>query len=268
MSVTSVWCHRSSSHCVSCHSSRSNNNNNRLCICLHHGLLQQWHLWCLNLSLSFPNFVPPLNFTQNNGRKFQVTSQTSLDCHNTAFVCTESRLRVNCSMVRNWKVCQPEHKEHESTPTPLAPQPFQFSTKQLSSYSGMHNLELAETIEPDIRTFVCLFVCVFFVLGKWNCQFFYILLWMIAILAAAWEIPATKDITMESENSTTQWRKSVISSKLRWQLIKGLLWWLLELPGACCTSVAWWVGVKGLLLLLLLQGLVSFVSFRNQIRLG
>jgi hypothetical protein len=130
--VTSVWCHRSSSHCVSCHSSSSNNNNNnRLC------MLASWITSAMaslmpQSELEFPKLVPPPNFTQNKGRKFQVTtSQLHLTAQFTAFVCTESRLCVNCSMVRNWKVRQPEHKEHVHS-YPLAP-PNHFSSVPNSS---------------------------------------------------------------------------------------------------------------------------------------
>jgi hypothetical protein len=100
--------------------------------CLHHGLLQQYLM--PPSQLQFPKLVPPPNFTQNKGRKFQVTTQLHLTAQHSFFVCTESRLCVNCSMVRNWKVCQPEHKRARPLQSyPLAPQPFQFSSVPNSS---------------------------------------------------------------------------------------------------------------------------------------
>jgi hypothetical protein len=118
--------------------------------------------------LEFPKLVPPPNCTQNKGRKFQVTSQLHLTAQHTAFVCTESRLCVNCSMVRNWKVCQPEHKEHVNLHLLATPWDHLSSVPNSSAHVQICTIfELAGTKDPDICLFVCLFVC-FFKLAKFN----------------------------------------------------------------------------------------------------
>ncbi len=202
---------------MSCHSSSSsNNNNNRLC------MLASWITSTMASSmppsqLEFPKLVPPPNCTQNKGRKFQVTSQLHLTAQHTAFVCTESRLCVNCSMVRNWKVCQPESIKSTSTCTPLQPPPRDHFSSVPNSSAHVQIctiFELAGTKDPDI----CLFVCLFVFLNSRNsielpnflgllinCQILYVFLWMIAILAAAREIPPTKRTLLYGiENFTTQ----------------------------------------------------------------
>jgi hypothetical protein len=74
----------------------------------------------------------------------------------------------------------------------------------------MHNLELAGTKDPDIRLFVFLnsrnsIELPYFLGLLINCQILYVFLWMIAILAAAPEIPPTKRTLLYGvENFTTQ----------------------------------------------------------------
>jgi len=150
------------------------------------------NIWCLHLSFSFQNlFLLPISHKTREGSFKLLPNFTWL--HNTAFLFV---LKAGCVWTAQWLETG-RFANRSSTSTPIVPPSpptisVQFSAKQLSSCWDMHNLELAGTVEPEVRLFVC-----FFILRKWNCQLFYVFLWMIAILAA-WEIPPTKDITMES----------------------------------------------------------------------
>jgi hypothetical protein len=125
---------------------------------------------------------------------------------------------VNCSMVRNWKVCQPEHKEHVHL-YPLGPQ-----TISVHCQTAQLMFEYAQSWTcwnyRARHTYIGLFV--FYTRKIEIAKFSTSSNGWLPILAAAWEIPPK-----QKRHYYGVWeldhpmKKSVISYKLRWQLIKG-----------------------------------------------